>query len=126
MTRDANYNPFDEDEQVGFEENNRVYTPEGAAGWTRGEKSVFADMLDAGRRRGGVGVDNDVEEVVTRVTFDDERYQEEIVETETSDEKPTDLAQQVLDEAASAADVNGEARAARGDERWTRRRTSPR
>ena len=30
MTRDANYNPFDEDEQVvGFEENNRVYTPEG-------------------------------------------------------------------------------------------------
>ena len=120
MTRDADYNPFDEDEQVvGFEENNRVYTPEGAAGWTRGEKSVFADMLDAGRRRErGVGVDNDVEEVVTRVTFDDERYRvKKSSSPRLSDEKPTDLAQQVLDEAASAADVNGEApRAARGDE----------
>lgn len=120
MTRDADYNPFDEDEQVvGFEENNRVYTPEGAAGWTRGEKSVFADMLDAGRRRErGVGVDNDVEEVVTRVTFDDERYRvKKSSKPRLSDEKPTDLAQQVLDEAASAADVNGEApRASRGDE----------
>ena len=130
MTRDADYNPFDEDEQVvGFEENNRVYTPEGAAGWTRGEKSVFADMLDAGRRRErGVGVDNDVEEVVTRVTFDDERYRvKKSSKPRLSDEKPTDLAQQVLDEAASAADVNGEARARRAaTRRWTRRRTSPR
>lgn len=127
MTRDADYNPFDEDEQVvGFEENNRVYTPEGAAGWTRGEKSVFADMLDAGRRRErGVGVDNDVEEVVTRTTFDDERYRVKKTSSASgpsgarlSDEKPTDLAQQVLDEAAEeTADVNGEApRAARGDE----------
>jgi hypothetical protein len=113
MTRDANYNPFDEDEQVvGFEENNRVYTPEGAAGWTGGEKSKFASMLDSGRRRErGVGVDNDVEEVVTRTTFDDERYQtkkKEKVQTDAprlSDEKPTDLAQQVLDEAA--AETNG-------------------
>lgn len=112
MTRDANYNPFDEDEQVvGFEENNRVYTPEGAAGWTGGEKSKFASMLDSGRRRErGVGVDNDVEEVVTRTTFDDERYQtkKKSVQTDAprlSDEKPTDLAQQVLDEAA--AETNG-------------------
>ena len=66
----------------------------------------------------GVGVDNDVEEVVTRVTFDDERYRvKKSSKPRLSDEKPTDLAQQVLDEAASAADVNGEApRAARGDE----------
>jgi len=127
MTRDANYNPFDEDEQVvGFEENNRVYTPEGAAGWTGGEKSKFASMLDSGRRRErGVGVDNDVEEVVTRTTFDDERYRVKKTSSASgpsgarlSDEKPTDLAQQVLDEAAEeTADVNGEApRAARGDE----------
>ena len=129
MTRDAKYNPFDEDEQVvGFEENNRVYTPEGAVGWAGGEKSKFADMLDAGRRRErGVGVDNDVEEVVTRTTFDDERYRVKREEGQTStrpkptegrltDEKPTDLAQQVLDETAAATDVDGEAPAeARGE-----------
>lgn len=134
MTRDANYNPFDEDEQVvGFEENNRVYTPEGAAGWTSGEKSVFADMLDAGRRRErGVGVDNDVEEVVTRTTFDDERYRVKKKREDTAsvpstrpsvdaqprrltDEKLTDLAQQVLDEAAAATNDAGEAPATAAD-----------
>jgi hypothetical protein len=50
---------------------------------------------------------------VTRTTFDDERYQtkkKEKVQTDAprlSDEKPTDLAQQVLDEEAAAANGSG-------------------
>jgi hypothetical protein len=76
MTRDQNYDPFDEDERmVGFEENHKVFTPETGAKWSGGEKSVFSGMLDSGRRRErGVGVDNETEEVITRTTFDDERY----------------------------------------------------
>ena len=82
ISRDSSYNPFDEDEQVvGFEDNGQVFTPESGGKWGRddgsdlGEKSKFASMLDDGRRRErGVGVDNDTEEVITRTTFDDERY----------------------------------------------------
>lgn len=77
MTREKNYNPFDEDEQVvGIEEGQDVYTPEAGAEWgDRNERSAFADMLKQGRRRErGIGVDNDEEEVITLTTFDDSRY----------------------------------------------------
>ena len=89
MTREKNYNPFDEDEQVvGIEEGQDVYTPEAGAEWgERNERSAFANMLNQGRRRErGVGVDNDEEGVITLTTFDDSRYASK--NTAPSVEKP--------------------------------------
>jgi len=77
VTREKNYDPFDEDERaVGFEEGRDAFIPEAGAAWGAEEdKSVFKSMLETGRRRErGLGVDNDAEEVITFTTQDDERY----------------------------------------------------
>ena len=64
VTKDNNYNPFDDDERiVGYEEGQTVYKPD-TGGW--GGDNEFApseeqkSMLTSGRRRErGLGVDND-------------------------------------------------------------------
>ena len=109
MTRKDDYNPFDEDEQVvGFEDKGRTFTPTtGGADWKNSDKSAFSAMLDGGRRRErGVGVDNDVEEVLTRTTFDDERYNKKKVtidRIDTESKKNSDASDATQSEDPTAA-----------------------
>ena len=64
VTKDNNYNPFDDDERiVGYEEGQTVYKPD-TGGWGGDDDFAPSDeqksMLTSGRRRErGLGVDND-------------------------------------------------------------------